>query len=230
MSTPLVSCVVPVFNGERYLAEAVRSILEQTCRPVELVVVDDGSTDGTPAVVASFDADIQYVRQDNAGPVAARNRGLREAHGDFVAFLDADDLWHPEKLSRQLARFRARPELAYSVTLVQNFWEGDLREEGDGMRDHRRGQPVPGYVSSTLLVARDWMDATGGFDGSLVHGDSADWFSRVDAMGGVGELLREVLTFRRIHRDSFSRRFAGPSRDEFLHLLKRRLDRERAGQ
>lgn len=222
-----VSCVIPVFNGERYLGEAIRSVLDQQHGPVEIIVVDDGSTDGTASLAASFGPAIRYVRQGNAGPVVARNRGIAEARGGFVAFLDADDRWHPEKVSRQLDRFRERPGLAYSVTLVQNFWEDDLGDERDRMASHPRGKPVPGYVTTTLMVTREWLRATGGFDPSLAHGDSADWFARVAALGGVGELLHEVLAFRRIHRGSFSRRLADQSRDEFLHLLKRQLDDRR---
>jgi glycosyltransferase involved in cell wall biosynthesis len=222
-----VSCVIPVFNGERYLGEAIRSVVDQRHRPVEIIVVDDGSTDGTASIAASLGPGIRYVRQGNAGPVVARNRGIAESRGDFVAFLDADDRWHPEKVARQLDRFRERPELAYSVTLVQNFWEDDLADERDRMASHPRGKPVPGYVTTTLMVTREWIRATGGFDPSLAHGDSADWFARVAALGGMGELLPEVLAFRRIHRASFSRRGADQSRDEFLHLLKRQLDDRR---
>jgi glycosyltransferase involved in cell wall biosynthesis len=111
MSTPLVSCIVPVFNGERYLAEALDSVLGQTYRALEVIVVDDGSTDGTPAVVRTFGARVRCVTQPNAGLAAARNRGLAAATAELVAFLDADDLWLPEKIACQMERFRAHPEL-----------------------------------------------------------------------------------------------------------------------
>src|SRR5262245_10754564 len=102
-SPPLVSCIVPVYNGEAFLGEALASIRAQRHRPIEILVVDDGSTDGTAAVVMAADAGIRYMRQDNAGGAAARNRGIGMARGTFVAFLDADDLWPPEKLERQIA-------------------------------------------------------------------------------------------------------------------------------
>jgi hypothetical protein len=95
------------------------------------------------------------------------------------------------------------------------------------MKNHPRAKPIPGYVTNTMMVTRQWMEATGGFDPSLAHGDSADWFSRVHAMGGIGELLGEVLVFRRLHAGNLSRQSAGESRDEFLHLLKDRLDQRR---
>jgi glycosyltransferase involved in cell wall biosynthesis len=218
---------VPAYNGGRFLAEAVRSILEQTHAPTEVVVIDDGSTDRTAEVARSFGPPVRYVYQDNAGPAAARNRGISEARGEFVAFLDADDRWHPDKLERQLARFAARPELAYVVSLIQNFWEDEVAEERDRMKEHARSRPIPGYVTPTLLVRREWMERTGPFDPLLKHGDAADWFQRADQAGARSELIDEVLAYRRLHRDNRSRTMETGSRDEFLHLLKARLDRRR---
>lgn len=226
-ASPLISCVVPVYDGERFLAAGLESVLAQTVPVDEVIVVDDGSTDGTPEVARSFGDRVIYVRQDNAGPAAARNTGVARARGAFISFLDADDLWEAEKIERQLARFEARPELGYSVTLVENFWEDEVAEERDRMADHARAKPIPGYVTLTLLTRREWMERTGGFDASLGHGDAADWFQRADAAGAVGELLDEVLARRRLHRDNRSRTMAGESRDEFFAMLKRRIDRRR---
>jgi glycosyltransferase involved in cell wall biosynthesis len=224
---PLVSCIIPVYNGERFLAEAVESILAQTYQNLEIIIVDDGSTDGTASVAASFGDRVRYVRQKNSGPAAARNRGLQEARGEFIGFLDADDLWAENKLQRQLAHFRARPELAYSVTLTQNFWEKEVEGEEARFKDHARSRPMPGYVTQTLLTRREWMEKTAGFDPSLKHGDSADWFQRVHEQGAVGELLGEVLTLRRLHMENRSRLMAEGSREEFLQILKSRIDRKR---
>jgi glycosyltransferase involved in cell wall biosynthesis len=113
MNPSLVSCIVPVFNGERYLREALDSILAQTYRRLEIVVADDGSADGTAGVVATFGDQVRYIRQANQGPSSARNLGIHVTTGEFIAFPDADDLWHAEKLERQVARFQARDELGY---------------------------------------------------------------------------------------------------------------------
>jgi glycosyltransferase involved in cell wall biosynthesis len=137
MDQPLISCIVPVYNGELYLGEAIHSILAQTYRPLEVIVVDDGSRDGTYDVAANYGDRLRYVRQANAGPGAARNHGLNLARGEYVAFLDADDIWHPEKLMRQMDRFRARAELQISVTHIQNFWILELQEEADRFANHR---------------------------------------------------------------------------------------------
>ena len=112
-------------------AKRWRVFLAQTHRPLEIIVADDGSSDGTGAIVAGFGEWVRYVKQSNKGPATARNLGLSLATGDFVAFLDADDLWHPEKLERQFARFQARPELDYCVTYCQNFWIPELEIEAE---------------------------------------------------------------------------------------------------
>jgi glycosyltransferase involved in cell wall biosynthesis len=230
MKEALISCIVPVYNGEGFLREAIESILAQTYRPIEVIIVDDGSTDGTPELARSFGAPVRCIRQDNAGAVAARNRGIHESRGSFLAFLDADDLWLPEKLSRQVAELEGHPSVQCSVCLVQNFWMPELAVEAEAWREHPRAAPIPGYVTDCMLVRREAFDRLGGFDPVLGHGDSADWFLRARAAGMTESVLPEVLVRRRLHSSSLSRREADASRDEFLHLIKRTLDRRRAAE
>jgi len=99
---PLVSVVIPVFNGERYLRDAVQSVLDQRYAPLEIIIVDDGSTDGTATVAQSLPEAVSYLHHTNQGPAAARNRGIEQARGGLIAFADADDLWPPAKLELQL--------------------------------------------------------------------------------------------------------------------------------
>ncbi len=228
MTGPLVSCIVPVFNGEAYLGEALDSILAQTWRPLEIIVVDDGSTDGSAALAEAYGAVVRVIKQANAGCAAARNAGLAAATGDFVAFLDADDVWHPEKLNRQMARFEARPDLDYTVTHVQNFWQDDAREEEELHRGQKRSQPIPGYVHGTLLCRRGSFDTLGPFETGVNHGDAVVWFLRARESGAKGELLADVLMRRRLHAGNRSRIYAQRSRDTFVAILKQSLDRKRA--
>ena len=227
MKLPLISCIVPVFNGERYLGEAIESIFKQTYRPLEVIIVDDGSTDGTPTVVDRYGEQICYLRQANAGTATARNSGLNAAKGEFIAFLDADDLWHSEKLERQMARFQARPGLDYCIAHVQNFWVPELIEEEKKFHDHRISKALPGYTTGTLLARHALFDGVGPFNPTINHADDTEWFMRAGEHGAAMELLPDVLLYRRLHPTNFSRMRASSSRDQYLQVLKTALDRRR---
>lgn len=232
MTQPLISCIVPVFNGERYLREALESVFQQTCRPLEVLVADDGSTDSTAAVVASYGDQVRYLKQPNAGAPAARNLGLKAARGEFVAFLDADDLWHAEKCARQIACFQSHPELDLCVTHLQNFWAPELREEEEQFREHRLSQPLPGYITQTLLARRTLFETVGYFDDTLRVGDVADWFLRAAEHKATMELLPDVLVYRRLHETNISveagtRRMTPIMHNSLLQVVKASLDRRR---
>ena len=224
---PLISCIVPVFNGERYIGETLNSILNQTYRPLEVIVVDDGSTDGTHKIVGKYRNNVKYIRQPNSGPWHARNNGLRTAQGDFLAFQDADDLWHPEKLLRQMARFQKYPELDFCISHIQNFWIPELANEEKRFKDHRRSKPLPGYSTITLLARRSCFEKVGVFNTTLSHTGHAEWFTRAKDRNTVMELLPDVLAYRRIHHSNRSRLRATASRNEFLDFVKRSLDYRR---
>jgi glycosyltransferase involved in cell wall biosynthesis len=223
----LISCIIPVFNGQTYLAEAIDSILKQSYRPIEIIIVDDGSTDGTAMVAERYNQQIRYLRQANAGTAAARNLGLSVAAGEFVAFLDADDLWHPEKLARQMACFQESDALDYCVSHVQNFWIPELIEEEKNFCDHRISKPLPGYVTGTLLTRRDFFNAVGQFNVAIHHADDTEWFLRANERGAIMKLLPDVLLYRRLHYTNLSRVKASNSRDQYLRVLKTFLDRRR---
>ncbi len=220
---PLISCIVPVYNGELYLREAIDSILAQTYRPLEIIVVDDGSTDATPDVAASYGDRLRYVCQANAGPGAARNHGLSLTQGEFVAFLDADDLWHPDKLACQMARFTARPQLDLCVTHIQNFWIPELQEEEARFRNHPVSRPLPGYLPQALLARRTAFDRVGPFNPTLRLCSDMDWFLHVAEQGVIIEVLPDVFVYRRWHKTNITR----SSREMLLQVTKSSLDRRR---
>ncbi|MGH7890213.1 MAG: glycosyltransferase, partial [Thermodesulfobacteriota bacterium] len=227
MKKSLISCIVPVFNGERYLRESLESILGQTYRNFEVIVVDDGSTDGTAALVKDFE-NIRYFSQPNKGTSSARNLGLSESQGEFVAFLDADDLWHKEKLEKQMARFQIRPELDYCITHVKNFWIPELIKEKQNFKHHRHSEALPGFVTQSLMARRIFFEEIGYFNTTLRYSDDTEWFMRAAEHGAVMELLPDVLVFRRIHHNNLSRQEASESREEYLLLVKAFLDRRRS--
>ena len=199
-----ISCIVPVYNGARYVAEALDSILAQTLRPTEIIVVDDGSTDTTAEVVNGYAQDVTYLRQSNAGPASARNRGIAIATGDFLAFLDADDLWHADKLERQIAALNANPAAGICLTYVQNFWVDELAVERERMRDQPFARPLLGYVCQCLLARRSAFDAVGTFNEAKRVGEDIDWFMRAEQAGIVKQIVTDALVYRRIHEQNIS--------------------------
>ncbi len=198
MPEPSVSVLIPVFNGARFLAAALESVRAQTLAPSEIIVVDDGSSDGSAEVASRFPS-VRVVRQENLGPAAARNRAVAEAGGDHLAFLDADDLWKPEKLARQMAGLRARPELGWFVCRHQFLLdEGEPRPRW--APDAEREAEMVAWLPSATLVRSDCFVLTKGFDESLRYGEDLDWFSRARDLGFQGGVVDEQLLIRRVHR------------------------------
>jgi glycosyltransferase involved in cell wall biosynthesis len=220
-----VSCIVPVFNGERFVSEAVESILAQTHRPLEVVVVDDGSTDRTPAVLAEFGDRIRTFRQENAGPSAARNLGLEESRGEYVAFLDADDLWVDDKIEAQLTVLRGDPELDLCSGHIRSFWIPELDEERRELEDEPYHREKPMLSPCTLLTTRATFERIGGFDPALRAREDSDWFIRAQRAGVRIETLPRLVTHRRQHTENLTRR-SPPSRDALLDLIQRTVDPE----
>jgi glycosyltransferase involved in cell wall biosynthesis len=222
--TATVACVVPVHNGERYLAQTLRSILAQTLRPAEVVVVDDGSSDDSAAIAQSFGDPVRVIRQEHRGPASARNRGVAEAHSELVAFLDADDLFHPRKLERQAARFAARPELDVSVCTAENFWEPGL--EAEQARYEALGRTRFAHAFQTTVARRSVFERIGMLAETWLHGDYMEWVTRVSDAGLVIEVLPDVLVSRRMHRNSLSHRDTDAK--PYLDIIRKRLVARRA--
>jgi glycosyltransferase involved in cell wall biosynthesis len=177
--------------------------------------------------LAAYADRARIVRQANGGPAAARNLGCQLASGELIAFIDADDLWHEDKTARQVAYLATRPQVDGVVTHARNFWIAELSDEAERLREHRVARALPGYLASTLLVRRAAFHAVGEFSTKLSYGHSTDWFLRAYAQGIVVEVIPEVLYQRRLHHSNRSRQRAHQSRDEFLHLVKAHLDRQR---
>ncbi len=226
MSAPTVSCVVPVHEGARHLAEALESVLEQSCPPQQVVVVDDGSTDRSAAVAAAFGPCVTIVHQRRRGPAAARNAGIGRSEGDLVAFIDQDDRWHPEKLERQMACFDAEPALDLCFAHAELWWEPVRADEARALRDHLRGGRVPALTSPALLARRSAFDRVGLFDESLHFADASDWTLRAIDAGLRLVVHPEVLLYHRMHDANLTLQREA-SKSEFVRLVKATLDRRR---
>ncbi|REJ66498.1 MAG: glycosyltransferase family 2 protein [Planctomycetota bacterium] len=228
MADPSIGVIVPVYNGERYLAAAIESILGQTHLPDEVVVIDDGSTDDSAAIAESFGPPVRCLRQANAGVTAARNLGVAECRCELLAFLDADDLWHREKLAVQAARFAARAELDMSFSHIENFLSPEFAGRESEFDLWKFGQPMAGVITQTMLGRRELFERFGDFAPDMPHAGTRDWLLRVVEGGATQELLPEVLVYRRIHDTNLSTERAADSIDEYLRLVKASLDRRRA--
>jgi glycosyltransferase involved in cell wall biosynthesis len=222
----LISVIIPVYNYARYLAEAVESVLNQTYRNVEVIVVDDGSTDQSGEVAKSFAGrGVRYCHQVHAGIGPARNKGVELARGEFIAFLDADDRWPVEKLERQLKEFEADPELEMvfgQALQLQNgpTWESGINEENpQGL--------VPGMVPGTMLIKRDAFTRVGKFKGDLKVGEFIDWYARAVELKVRSLVMPDLFLWRRIH-DSNQGVRERQSVTDYARVLKAKLDRQRA--
>lgn len=224
-SPPQVSVVVPAYNAARYLGEAIASVLAQPHRPLDVVIVDDGSTDETAEVAAGFGPEVRVLRQENAGTAAARNRGLASCRGEVVAHLDADDLWPADRLELLLETLESTPEADAVSGSVQSFFSAELgADERRGVVFHE--QPMPGNVVVSMLIRRRAAERVGAFDPRWRVGADMDWMLRAREAGLRIESIPQVVLLRRLHRSNKGR----VERERFgdrLLILKTALDRRR---
>lgn len=226
--TPLLSVIIPVFNGEKYLSEALQSVLDQTRLPCEVWVVDDGSTDRSAELAKSFGNPIQVHRQENHGAAAARNEGVSRSQGEYLAFLDADDRWSPSKLESQISAFQTAPDLDMVFGHAQQFLSPEL---GDELRKQRSVSTdiLPAYLPGSMMVKRESFFKVGGFTKGIELAEVVDWYLRAKEKGLKSRLLPEVVLQRRIHQTNQGiqkKQF----QNEYLHVLKASLDRRRIKQ
>jgi glycosyltransferase involved in cell wall biosynthesis len=212
-TTPRVSVIIPVYNCDRYIQEAVESVLNQTYSDYEIIVVDDGSTDDTRSVLEPCFDRIHYIYQENQGASAARNRGLQEARGEFVAFLDADDFFLlPSKLAEQVACFEAQPSLG----IVHSGWRV-VNQQGEKMVDREPWYNcpkldlktwvtwIPVFLGATMF-RRDGLERIGGFDPQLRQAEDIDILFRLTLMGCKSAWLEKIVVGYRQHNSNTTSR------------------------
>lgn len=215
------SVVIPVWNGAETIAETLASVLAQDPPPAQVVVVDDGSQDATPQVLAGLSGPIRVIRQDNQGPGAATTRGLAEVDTPLVATLDADDLWLPGKIARQSAILAADPAIAAVFCPLANFRDDPATADFKGARG--------GWSRSTMLIRRDAVLRIGPIiDPPGRAGEMVDWFARAAEQGLVLHMMPEVLALRRIRPGSLTYGNAGLAAS-YLQVARAALLRRRNG-
>ncbi len=220
---PWISVIIPVYNGEKYLAEAVGSVRAQNYAPLEIIVVDDGSTDGTAEVVRGLGDDIRYVYQANAGPAAARNHGLRLARGEIIAFQDADDVWTENKLTVQLTLLAQDAGRDAAVGRVQFFSVSE-----DDAAHIRQFLPSPPHFWGTqnALIRRSAFDVVGRFDERLHCHEDVDWYTRARDLERTIYVHDDLVLLHRRHAGNLTNQRDMLVRD-YLVMLKHTLDRRR---
>lgn len=225
MSAPPVSVIVPVYNGRRHLREALQSIADQRYSPLEIIVVDDGSTDGSAAVAGGFPG-VTLLSQPNAGVAAARNRGLAAAGGEYVAFLDQDDRWTPDKLAVQLPLLLDDPGAGLAVARERIVLDDGLTEPPRWLRPGALEEDFVVHLPGVLLARRRLFDEVGLFDPAYENGSDSDWIVRCRQHGVRFAVAERALLLRRIHRENASHR-EGVSRADIFRLLHAAVRRNR---
>ena len=206
---PLVSAILPVFNGAEFIADAIESVLNQTYQPIECIVVDDGSTDETADVVRRYAPDVRLLQQTNQRVARARNNGAAQAAGRLLAFLDADDTWAPERVERQWEVLANRPELGAVVCatqVVDGFGNPTrvIEQSPDlSVEDLLLWRSGAVSSSSNLLIRRETFDEVGGFDERLTA--SEDWMMTLRLLSrGALTAIPDPLVRYRVHGANWS--------------------------
>jgi glycosyltransferase involved in cell wall biosynthesis len=223
---PLVSVIIPTYNSAAFLPQAVESVIRQTYDNFEIIVVDDGSTDDTEAVLTPYRDVIRYFKKVNGGPSAARNLGIAQAQGELIAFQDADDLWLPDKLQLQTDHFRENPQLGVVFTGSERFDESGLLDS-----NIRKGYRVPtGMIFDRLLtehfiampsvmVRRSCFAEVGLFEESLIGNEDFNLYLRLARKYAFG-FINRVLVRIRVHKNNLSDNLDRMCEDEIKNLEK----------
>jgi glycosyltransferase involved in cell wall biosynthesis len=218
---PTVGVVVPVWNAELWLGEALDSALAQRHAPIDVVVVDDGSSDRSAAIAERYGPPVRVVRQANAGIGAARNRGVELVNGELVTFLDADDLMTAASLACRVQVLVRRPEIDMVFGQVRRF-----SEKLDGT-PVALNEPQPGHVPAIMLVRRAALERVGAFLADTHVAEGLDWLLRAREHGLAELTLSDQVLWRRVHGQNNSLRNRAEI-GEFAQALKASLDRRRA--
>ncbi len=225
MNTADVSVIIPVYNGERYLQFAIDSILSQTRPPKEVIIVDDGSTDQTRTIVDAYQQRLVYLFKAHSGIARTLNLGIQHAQSNYVAFLDADDLWIKEKLDIQLTAIRE-----HSVDMVFGYIEQFVSPELSDIPQKKIKAPdtaIPGYSRDTLIIKRESLQHVGAFSTDYRIGEFIEWYARAKDLGLSSLMLPDILVRRRIHHTNTTS-IAVTDRGDYARLIKSILDHRRS--
>lgn len=227
-----------IYNGEQYVVESIKSVLQQDVASLELIIVDDGSTDNSVAVMQSyiktyvdsnrFPYKIYLYARNHRGFAASQNDALRSAQGDYLAFIDADDLWEEGKLSKQLAVMNETPDLDMVFGYTQQFRSPELSEE-ESKKIYCPSDKQPAVTAVSMLIRHPSFKKVGNFNEKWEKGPFIDWYARAEEMGLTHVMLADILFRRRLHKNNMGRHRRHRSID-YVRIIKEALDRRRQHQ
>lgn len=221
-----LSVVIATHNRAAFVGDAINSVLDQQAAVLEIIVVDDGSRDHTADIVRGFGPPVRYVYQENSGPSAARNHGMKLATGEVLGFLDDDDLWAPGKLGLQLPQLLRTPDIDIVLGRTQRMIRRETGRGDSSFVEYR--EPVRLYSLGCALFRRTAFDRVGFLDEKMRHAEDDDWFMRARSLK-VGMLfLPDVSLYYRFHENNMSYDKSAKM-PYMLRLVKNRLDRIRRG-
>jgi glycosyltransferase involved in cell wall biosynthesis len=220
----MISIIVPVHNGAKFIAEALQSIFNQTFKDYEIIVIDDGSTDETRQIVEKYRDSVAYFYQENAGAGVARNLGVEKTCGDFIAFLDADDYWTVDKLEKQYNYLLANNEVdavfGYAEQISQADWKTkDVTEKSPD-------KALASYLPSAMLIRRKSFYRAGFYPIEYQVGEVVEWYLKAQEAGLNMILLPDLVYWRRIHSDNLGIRHKS-SIGDYVKIVKRSMERRR---
>ncbi len=219
-----ISVLMPAYNAEKYIAESIGSVLDQTLRPAEILIFDDGSTDGTKDVIKKYGDAVTCHGQEHLGFIGARNYLLEQAGFEWLAFHDADDIWLPHKLEKQVAYLQTRPDMDGCLGMAVQFLEPGCTLPAS-FRQELLQEPTAQLFIPNLLTSRSVFNRVGKFEREDATGSDSDWFVRARDSGIQIGVIQEVLYRRRWHQTNLSYGFT--LQNNMLDILRRSILRKR---
>ncbi len=210
-NNPFVSVIIPVYNGEKYVVQALESVFSQDYLPFEVILVDDGSTDTTAQIIGKYDK-VQYIYQSNQGVASARNKGVASSHGEIIAFLDSDDFWPLNRLAVSVRYFQQHPEVGYVLGKQMMFVEPGCAVPA-WIKAEWLAEPQDASNTGVLVARRVTYERVGLFNKDYKGGEDTEWLVRASEVGVPMARLQEVVLHRRIHGGNLS-----------IHMIQMRMD------
>lgn len=224
MNNPKISVIIPVFNGERFIAEAIKSVRNQDYAPMEIIVIDDGSADGTLEVAGKLGKDLILFSQPNQGVAAARNAGLKLATGDLIAFIDADDVWLNNKLQLQVSILQKNPAIEIVIGFLLTFAFNNCDEVTTQQVSAAKSALV--FQLGSALIRKCVFDNIGGFDTEFGMAEDTDWFFRAMEANIRVHIMQDIVQWYRQHNSNITLDKARTN-SFLLKAFKKSLDRRK---